>query len=433
MIESVQASVRTIGSGYELFREHLSDASANTLSCRTIALDTNALLDLYRRHSSSTESILAALRRIQAQLFLPAQVQREFWLRRDTVLHEVMNADSRQDLSAAERSVKRVVEAAARWDIDAEERARLSALVDHTFQELKRATAGKSSTQRAQKALVDPGSDDVLTALTEIFAGRTGEAFAPEVEMRLREEADARFGRRQPPGYMDAGKADGGFGDLLVWEQLIARAATDGRPVMLVTNDQKEDWWRLLGKNAPMSARFELVEEMRARAGVEFRTLTLDQFLIALADDPTSELEESAVDDSGVGEDIDQSDGSEETWSASELGALVAQLLEWGYDRQAKVVLAATEAEGGVLERAQVLSILGLALDAKLTGFTRGIRSAQKELVEQGVIRPGLTWALRAQYDGPGKARRFAVPPEVARAFAEAAAERSDAGSMLTG
>ncbi|TFV74988.1 hypothetical protein E4P39_12075 [Blastococcus sp. CT_GayMR19] len=424
---------RTIGSGYEIFREHVSAVSAEALSGRTIALDTNALLDLYRRHSMSTENILAALRRIKSQLFLPAQVQREFWLRRDTVLHEVLTANSMQDLSAAERSVKKVVEAAARWVIDADERARLSSLVDDTFQELKHATAGKSSADRAKKALVDPGSDDVLTALTDLFAGRTGEAFAPEAEAQVRAAADGRFRRRQPPGYMDADKPDGGLGDLFVWEQLIERATTDKRPVVLVTNDQKEDWWRLLGKNAPISARFELVEEMRRRAGVEFRTLTLDQFLIALADDPTSELEESAVDDTGVDDDVDLPGASGETWSASEFGALVALLSEWGYSGQAHVALAAAGEADGVLDRAQVLSILGLAPDAKLTAFTRAIRTAQKELVEQGIIRPGLTWGLRAQYDGPGKAKRFAAPPEVARAFADAAAERQGGEPLPSG
>jgi hypothetical protein len=408
---------RSIGSGYELFGEQLGDASTTPLAGRVIALDTNALLGLYRVHWSSTENILDALRRIQDQLFLPAQVQREFWLNRDRVLREVMTANPVQGLSAAESSVKKLIADSAR-DIDPTERAELGRLVDETFTSLRQAIGGRSAASRARRALVDPSSDTVLATLGEVFVGRTGEPFTPDEEERLRQEGLSRFARKQPPGYMDAAKPDGGFGDYFLWEQLVARATAERRPVVLVTNDLKEDWWRLLSKNAPISARFELVDEMRSRAGVEFRTLTLDQLLTALANDPTSELQESSVDDSGVGAaDVDETDSPTETWEPREFEAVVTRLQELGYPRRAEVMRAAARVPTGVLDRSEILSLLEWSLDAKMTGFTRAIRNVQRELVDRGVIRPSLAWALSAEYDGPGKAQRFAVPPEIARAF----------------
>ncbi|MGK5169680.1 PIN domain-containing protein [Geodermatophilus sp. CPCC 205761] len=415
MSESAVA-VRSIGSGYEVFGEQIGDASTTPLAGRLIALDTNALLGLYRVHWSSTENILAALRKIQDQLFLPAQVQREFWLNRDKVLREVMTANPTQGLATAETSVKKLIAEAAR-DIDSTERADLSRLVDETFTSLRQAIGVRSAASRARRALADPSSDAVLAALSEMFAGRTGAPFTLEEDERIRQQGLSRFARRQPPGYMDAAKADGGFGDYFLWEQLVAGAKTSGRPVVLVTNDLKEDWWRLLSKNAPISARFELVDEMRSRAGVDFRTLTLDQLLTALANDPTSELEESAIDDSGVGAaEVGETETPTETWEPHEFAAVVARLRELGYPRRADVMLAAAEVPTGVLDRSEVLSLLGWSLDAKMTGFTRAIRNVQRELADRAVIRPSLTWALSAEYDGPGKAQRFAVPPEIARA-----------------
>lgn len=408
----------SLTSGFEHLMESPGDAATVDLADKTIAFDANALLEFYRRHFSSTQNIMLDLKRVASQLFLPAQAQKEFWLNRDGVLQHVRGADSSRDLSDAEKAVKRAIEAAARWDIDSDEQRRLKKLVAETFQEVRKSVGGKSAANRATQALVDPKSDVVIATLDRLFSGRTGLPFGPDHYAALCEEADARFARREPPGYMDAGKPNGGYGDFLLWEQLIERAKIDRRPMVLVTNDKKEDWWRLLEGRTPMNARFELVAEMRLRAGVDFYTLTFEDFLTSLSADPTSGINESAVDDTGINGELEASPDVKDSWNVDELGAVVSRLAELGYHKHAMVILAAAKVPDGVLQRAAVLSILELPADSKLTGFTRAIRNVQRELTDDGVLRTGLSWALVAQYDGPGKAQRFAVPAELATLLA---------------
>lgn len=404
----------TLSTGYEHLTQRLGVLADMPLEGAMIAFDTNVLLDFYRRHFSTIENILHELHRIKQQLFLPAQVQKEFWSRRDEVLHLVRDTSSAKDVSEAERSVKRAIDSAARWDINTEEQAELKQLVDGTFQKIRTATAGRSATERAVKALQDPSTDAVLLNFDDIFRGRVGDPPSPERLLELAAVADGRFQRRQPPGYMDAQKINGGYGDYMLWEQLIDRATTDQRPVILVTNDQKEDWWRLFDGKTPFNARFELVQEMLDRARVSFNTLTFDQFLGRLADEPGSDIIESAVDDEWVEE---SATAPEEfaTWTRDEFVAVLDRAEQLGHLKQKKVMLMAASQEDGVLQRSVVLDLLELPPEAKLTGFTKPIRNIQVELADEGVIRIGLPHALAAGYNGPGKAQRFAIPIEVAR------------------
>lgn len=219
----------TLSTGYEHLTQRLGVLADMPLDGAMIAFDTNVLLDFYRRHFSTIENILHELHRIKHQLFLPAQVQKEFWSRRDEVLHLVRDTSSAKDVSEAERSVKRVIDSAARWDINAEEQAELKQLVDSTFQRIRTATAGKSATERAAKALQDPSTDAVLLNFDDIFRGRVGDAPSPDQLLELAAAAEVRFLRRQPPGYMDAQKVNGGYGDYILWEQLIDKATVDQR------------------------------------------------------------------------------------------------------------------------------------------------------------------------------------------------------------
>jgi len=396
----------------------LGKGSSVNVAGKTIAFDANVLLGLYRRHLASSQNILRELERIRDRLFLPAQAQHEFWTNRDSVLQALRTANPSRDISEMERAVLRAVEAAARHDIEAGERQRLEGLVKATFREVRDSIAGRSVTKRASDSLADPGSDVILQELDAVFADRTGLPYPPAEYAQRCREADSRFARRQPPGYEDADKPNGGYGDYVLWRQLIDHAKAQGLPVVLVTDDEKQDWWRLFDRRTRINARFELVAEMRAEAGVGFEMLTLDEFLTALSADPGSAIDESAVDDSGAEDAGDDVEDTAEFWTVGEFNAVVARLEKLGYSSHAGVMSSAAEAPEGVLTRAEVLSIMSLDVDAKLTGFTRVIRNVQRELIDQGIVRPSLTWAFWAEYDGPGKAQRFAVPVEVAHAFA---------------
>jgi PIN like domain len=63
----------------------------------------------------------------------------------------------------------------------------------------------------------------------------------------------------------DDGKEEPGkFGDLVMWNQLLDHAEQEGLPVILVTDENKEDWVRRIEGNT-RGPRPGLIEELRER------------------------------------------------------------------------------------------------------------------------------------------------------------------------
>jgi hypothetical protein len=80
-------------------------------------------------------------------------------------------------------------------------------------------------------------------------------------------------------GYADAKKeGTGAAGDYVLWRQLLDEATKRKLPVLLVTNDQKEDWYRRL-HGITIGPRTELIAEMLDEAGKPFHAQTLERFL----------------------------------------------------------------------------------------------------------------------------------------------------------
>ena len=124
-----------------------------------------------------------------------------------------------------------------------------------------------------------PESDAVWREVDEVFGGKVGDAYDPGRLDEIFKEGRERYDNKIPPGCEDArndrgAAAEGGegnrrFGDLIPWKQTLDKAKETGLPIILVTDDRKEDgWWKSTGKT--VGPRPKLVEEMRAWAGVEF-------------------------------------------------------------------------------------------------------------------------------------------------------------------
>ena len=97
---------------------------------------------------------------------------------------------------------------------------------------------------------------------------------------KLADEGARRYKAGTPPGFMDADKPGERrrFGDFFIWRQLIERARDTSRPILFITDDRKEDWWRrIAGKNTgPLpSLRAEMMDEAKQA----FYMYTSSQFL----------------------------------------------------------------------------------------------------------------------------------------------------------
>lgn len=415
------AGLGGLARGYEHYLEGRGAPSPVEWARTTVVLDTSVLLNLYRSPDGTREELLGALEAIAPSLFMPAQVQREFWRNRDSVLRENAVLDeTANELRRMLRDAKKSLTRLGQGKIGAASAKDLTDRLESTLEEVIKAASSYRPSFDWRTALSASGHDTVLTKLIALYDGKVGPEFGPEDSVAAIAEASERFARRTPPGYMDVGKDaqdEEGAGDYLLWMQTMAHARRSGQDVLVVTQDAKEDWWRRDARNEPINARFELVDEMRREAGVGVRLVMTPDFIRIIGETTDSPVSERTVDEvdelaaSTAGEDSETG----ESWTRIMLDALLERLRENGYSDRALVLLRALSAPSGVLSRTEVLAALGRGSDAKLTGFTRAIATATKQLIEEGVLPPVAEAALTAEYDGPGKAVRFAMPPVIDR------------------
>lgn len=402
--------------GYEHYLEKRGDAFTADWAETTVVLDTNVLLNLYRSPDAAREELLVALEAIASSLFMPAQVQREFWRNRDSVLRENAALDEvTNELRRMLRDAKKSLTRLGQGKIGAAPAKDLTDQLESTLEDVIKAASGHQPVFNWRTALSAPHHDTVLSRLIALYDGRVGAAYGPEEFAAAIAEAASRTRRRVPPGYEDADKAEHeeeGAGDYLLWRQTIDHAKRSGRDVVIVTQDVKQDWWRLDARNEPINARFELVEEMRREAAVGARLVLTPDFVKALGETTDSPVSERTVDQV---DELDTADAAGDEavgagWTRAMLDALLDRLRENGYEDRAAVIEQGIAPPDGPLSRADVLRLLGRPADAKLTGFTRPIARATRQLVAEGVLPSVAAPALRPEYDGPGKAVRFSTP-----------------------
>ena len=211
-----------------------------------VAVDANVLLDLYRFRPQTSQDLIKTLRGLGDRLVVPHQALCEFWRRRHRS-QDSPGAATKAATDALDKSGRSIRDALDRWaravGVDDDEMSDLIARVDDCLGALKGELESVS-----QDASAEQGGDPILEQLEEILAGRVTSAPAPEERAECVAEANRRIEAQKPPGYMDSEKQDGelpegGAGDYLVWYEATRYAKEQDRDLLIVTRDQKEDWW----------------------------------------------------------------------------------------------------------------------------------------------------------------------------------------------
>jgi hypothetical protein len=229
--------------GYKIASSAELDAA---LREAVVAVDASVLLDLYRFRPQTSQDLIETLRSLDDRLVVPHQALREFWRRRQRA-QDSPAAATKVATDALDKSGRSISDALATWaravGADDEEVSDIIARVKVFLGELK---------DELQNVLPDPsaeeGEDLILEQLEEILAGRVTESLLPEEWDECVAEANRRIEAEEPPGYMDADKQDGDLpegaaGDYLVWYEATRYAKEKDQDLLIVTRDQKQDWW----------------------------------------------------------------------------------------------------------------------------------------------------------------------------------------------
>ena len=292
---------------------------------------------------------------------------------------------------------------------DSQQSDELLAKIQDLYEKLNAAVAlGQPDAIQVQTPTVD---DLILTRLDSLLAGKVG---APPDDAEWKEcvaEGKRRADASEPPGYLDADKSDstlpeGPAGDYLVWRQACRASADRDLDLVIVTGDEKEDWWRRHQSHF-LGPRVELVVELRQLCGHRLYMLRPTDLLAQSAVLDVTVRQESVKDAERARPDY----AARPEWTANGVHELLRRL-ELEAPVQAETISVAA-ISGGEVDRDVVYEIGGYDTERMLRGFTRPVARVTAELQAAGIVLDGVAPMLVALYPDGVKASAFRVPPEV--------------------
>lgn len=260
-----------------------------------LTVDANVLLDLYRYHESTRNALIQSLKEFQGRLWLSNQAAEEFFRNRANVI-----VSSEKSFKQAQDEVEKL-KASLESTISQLKGNRIipEIVADGLLEKIKPALNDAlesiaSSRSNYPKYLEE---DSILHDLSEMFDGAVGSQFPADRIPELKKEAETRKNRKIPPGYMDSDKdLEMQCGDFFLWRQILEKSKNDGKSVIFVTSERKEDWWeKCSGKT--IGPRPELLREAYEFTGKRILIYQTDRFLQYSSKRSGSTLDANVVDE----------------------------------------------------------------------------------------------------------------------------------------
>lgn len=234
--------------------------------------DANILLHIYRFTDLTRERLFTILDSLQDRIWVPYQAAREFQINRLTVISQqvTLYSDVKKLLDGIDSVIKKNRIHPYLQEAEAVIRPAVIELIK-----------GLDTLEAKHPDLIQ--SDSYRDRLTELLNDRVGQPYSHDKLKSVLQTAKARMEDRICPGYMDYGpKKDRPeverYGDVLLWLQIVDFAKDSKKPIILVTDDKKEDWW-LEHKGKTIGPQPSLVNEIMTASNVQFYMYTSERFL----------------------------------------------------------------------------------------------------------------------------------------------------------
>ncbi|TCO59223.1 hypothetical protein EV192_10464 [Actinocrispum wychmicini] len=396
------AQGRGLFDGYEMYRTPTDAEYRNVLTSGLVVLDTNVLLNLYRYTAQARADFLSVLHALQPNLWIPERVIDEFWNSREGVLRNPRRtAETLKQLdSQRSNALTQINQWAKLASLSSDDTATMVKTLRTAFDSI-RDTIEEHEDDQVSSFAQDTNSDSLLGELEPILDGRVGPRLNEDEYQRLIDEGKRRLEAEIAPGFCDvkAKGLDGAVGDYLVWEQLLQQASIVRRDVLIVTAENKPDWWRM-ERGELRGPHPHLINELRERAGVQLFMLQPNRLLdYAKAALQISVHEGSSESVARVNSSLaDEGDLPTGGWNAGAISELLTRL-----DREAPVQAAAIRQaakQGGYISRDDVYELGEYDPERRqLKGFTRPIKRIVQELRDRGVIPEEALDVLGTRYD----------------------------------
>jgi hypothetical protein len=243
-----------------------------------ISIDANALLNLYRYTDSTKLNFIQILDQLKDRIWIPYQAAFEFHDNRLNVINTQKNA-----YQEIQKLIDQNVE---KLTID------INKFTRHPILCINEIVKAISDSLSPIKKTIDDlcsnhpnydSDDSILSSIGEILNNRVGEKLSYEELEGIYKEGKVRYENRIPPGFCDKNNKEkisnqSLYGDLIIWKELIKHIIAERKPLIFVTDDRKEDWWKKF-KGKTIGPREELIQEFFENTNVRILIYQADQFL----------------------------------------------------------------------------------------------------------------------------------------------------------
>jgi hypothetical protein len=398
--------------GFEGYRVVADDEVETALTTALVAIDANVLLNLYRYNARTTTDLLAIFDQVGDRLVVPHQSMREFHRNRLSVIGNPEKA-TKDVRDALNKSAASASQALAGWAkqvaLGDAELQRLRAEVSKVFAEL---TEAVDDAEPAHVHASTPAVDDrVLSRLSTMLAGKVLPRPPDDEWDALIARGQARVDAQTPPGYLDAGKADqypeGAAGDFLVYWQSCQEAVKRDLDIIIVTGDEKEDWW-WRNRGVPIGPRQEMTKEFHDLSGGRRLFLLRPSDLLKRSGALDVEIDPGSLHDAGR----DFPEAEPVAWTAGAVEELLSRLEQEGRLDLVSVIGEAARL-GGTISRDAVYRLCGYDDERMLRGFTRPTTRITADLEREGILPGPVTPMLISLYRDDARLTSLRVPAEV--------------------
>jgi len=403
-------------SGFEKYRQLSNDEQENllvqALQTGLIAFDTNVLLRLYSLPREVVNDIANISAAIGDRLFIPSQVQNEFWRNQPRALTS-RTERRKQIIAALDKAKDSFDQDIKKWNDDVIAQSTSRIAPEELYRVIDEIKSTVSSTYKLE-TIPKASEDYVLQAIERIAEGHVANHLPDEKRRELIKEGNRRAELQIPPGYRDSSKIDsireeGAAGDYILWAELLQEGTYRQLDAVLVTEDAKEDWWDLRGTP---TIRSELAQEYyNATNGKNAYLISLVELL------EHADLFSVSVDEKSLSqvESLENSSDASVPWTEEGVLSVIDRLDALGY-QQGEVIREALDNNGRV-DRARIYELTGRDEGRVLRGFTRPVRTVVRALTKEGVEGLGSEDLLNAGYDSGVQTTHFYVPNQVVRMF----------------
>lgn len=233
-----------------------------------VVFDTNIYLNLYRYSPDWVEFLFRCVDLIKSYIIVPQMIYIEFcknhralFSKREKSLEKKVEDILRQTDEQKTEMINRCNSEFQRGNFP--EVDSLLQNIQVKYDEIKKELSYYFDDHSLLRIINNSWEDDKPRCLMDdLYANaQVLHGFSMDELYQLCEEGERRYERSVPPGYKDKKDKDGmrKYGDLIWWKEVLRFAKNYRKNVVLVTDDIKEDWWRIDNNNYRF--REELIKE----------------------------------------------------------------------------------------------------------------------------------------------------------------------------